>query len=100
MFGTIILKLSRIPEKIFLAAILANMGLRNSQADLGLDSTQFRVSSHTLFDEIHDSVVNSERGELVWGFDPALVYSAHFTAGDLWRAPIRLLKNTLLVAGM
>ena len=42
------LKLSRIPEKKqFLAAILANIGLRNSQADLGLDAAQFRVF-HTL----------------------------------------------------
>ena len=30
-----------------LAAILANIGLRNSQADLGLDAAQFRVL-HTL----------------------------------------------------
>ena len=31
-------KLSRIPEKGFLAAILASTCLRNSQADLGLDT--------------------------------------------------------------
>ena len=30
-------------KKRFLAAILANIGLRSSQADLGLDGTQFRV---------------------------------------------------------
>ena len=47
--------------------------------------------SHTSFDEINDSVVNSERGELVRGSDPPLVYDAHSTADDLWRAPIRLL---------
>ena len=29
---------------------------------------------HTSFDEINDSVVNSERGELVRGSDPPLVY--------------------------
>ena len=45
----------------------------------------------TSFDEINNSVVNSERGELVRGSDPPLVYSVHSTAGDLWRAPIRLL---------
>ena len=49
---------------------------------------------HTSFDEINDSVVKSERGELVRGSDPPLVYSAHSTVGDLWRAPIRLVKNT------
>ena len=31
----------------FLAAILANIGLENSQADVGLDAAQFRVL-HTL----------------------------------------------------
>ena len=37
-------ELSRLSEKKqFLAAILANIGLRNSQADLGLDVAQFRV---------------------------------------------------------
>ena len=51
-------------------------------------------SPHTSFDEINDSVVNSERGELVRGSDLPLVYSAHSTAGDLWRAPIRLLLKT------
>ena len=49
---------------------------------------------HTSFDEINDNVVNSERSELVTGSDPPLVYSAHYTAGDLWRAPITLVKNT------
>ena len=34
-------------KKIFLAAISANIGLRNSQADLGLDAAQIRVL-HTL----------------------------------------------------
>ena len=29
--------------KRFLSAILANIGLRNSQADLGFDAAQFRV---------------------------------------------------------
>ena len=57
-------------------------------------------SPHTSFDEINDSVVNSERGELVRGSDPPLVYSAHSTAGDLWRAPIRLLLKTHLAAGV
>ena len=56
-------------------------------------------SPHTSFDEINDSVVNSERGELVRGSDPPLVYSAHSSAGDLWRAPIRLPLKTHLAAG-
>ena len=34
------------------------------------------------FDEINDSVVNPERGELVGGSDPPLVYSAHSAAAD------------------
>ena len=59
------------------------IGLRNSQADLGLDAAQFGVVHTLLFDEINDSVVNSERGELVRGSNPPLVHSAHSTAGDL-----------------
>ena len=55
---------------------------------------------HTSFDEIKDSVVNSECGELARGPDPPLVYSAHSTAGDLWRAPIRPLLKTHLAAGV
>ena len=53
---------------------------------------------HTSFDEINDSVVNSERGELVRGSDPPLAHSAHSTARGLWRAPIRLLSKTHLAA--
>ena len=56
-------------KKRFLAAILANIGLRNSQADLGLDAAQYRVL-HTSFNGINDSIVNSERGELVRGSTP------------------------------
>ena len=49
----------------------------------------------------NDRVVkNSERDELVRGSDPPLVYSAHSTAGDLWRVPIRLLLKTHLAAGV
>ena len=55
-------------------------------------------SPHTSFDDINDSAVNSERGELVRGSDPPLVYSAHSAAGDLWRAPIRLSLKTYLAA--
>ena len=55
-------------------------------------------SPHTSFDEINDSVVNSEGGELVRSSDPPLVYSAHSTAGDLWRAPIWLLLKAHLAA--
>ena len=57
-------------------------------------------SLHTSFDEINDGVVNSKRGELVRGSDPPLVYSAHSTAGDLWRAPIRLVLKKHLAAGV
>ena len=65
---------------------------------------------HASFDEINDTVVNPERGELVRGSDPPLVYSAHgelvkgsnpplmhsahSTTGDMWRAPIWLLLKT------
>ena len=40
-------------------------------------------SPHNSFYEINDSVVNSERGELVRGSDSPLVHSALSTAGDL-----------------
>ena len=87
-------------KKGFLAAILANICLRNSQANLGLDAAYFFCSPQTSFDEINDGVVKSERGELVRVSDPLLVYSAHATAGDLWRVPIRLLLKTHLAAGV
>ena len=45
----------------------------NSQADLGLKRGAISCSPHTSFDEINDSVVNSERGELVRGSHPPLV---------------------------
>ena len=44
--------------------------------------------------------MNSERGELVGGSDSPLVYNAHSTADDLWRALIRLLLKTHLAAGV
>ena len=44
--------------------------------------------------------MNSKRGELVRGPDPPLVHRADSTAGDLWRAPIRLLLKTRLAAGV
>ena len=65
----------------------------------GLRRTVILCSPHSSFDEINDSVVNSERGEFVRGSDPPLVYSAHSTAGDWWRAPIRLLLKTHLATG-
>ena len=46
---------------------------------------------HTSFDEINHSVVKSECGELVRGSNPPLVYGAHSTVVDVWRAPIRIL---------
>ena len=55
---------------------------------------------HSSFDEINQSVVKSERGALVWGYDPPLVRSAHSTAGDVWRVLIRLLLKASLAAGM
>ena len=71
-------------KKCFLAGILANIGLRNFQADLGLDAAQFRVTPQTSFDEINDRVVYSERGDLVRVSDSHLVHRAHSTARDLW----------------
>ena len=91
---------------MFLAAILANICLRNSQAFSSRSWIRRGVIScslHTLFYEINDSVVNSERGELVRGYsgsDPPLVYSAQSTAGDMWQAPIRLPLQTPLAAGV
>ena len=56
---------------------------------------------HTSFDETNDRVVNSERGELVRGSDPLVVYSSALsTASDVWRAAIRLLLKTQLAAGV
>ena len=55
---------------------------------------------HTSFDEINDGVVNSEHGELARGSDPPLVFSAHSTAGDLWRARSKVLLKTHLAAGV
>ena len=91
------------PILYFLGGELSNVRKKNiSRADLGqhlLEEFSSRswirrgmisCSPHTSFGEINDSVVNSERAELVRG-DPPLVHSAHFTGGGLWRAPIRLL---------
>ena len=44
---------------------------------------------HTSFGEINCNIMKSERGELVRGSDPPLVYSAFTTVGDTWRAPTR-----------
>ena len=55
---------------------------------------------HTSFDEINDSVVGSEHGELVRGSDLPLVYSTHTTAGDMWRAPTMRLLQIHLAAGV
>ena len=57
-------------------------------------------ATRTTLDEINDSVVSSDCGELVRCSDLPLVYSAHSTAGDTWRAPIRLLLKTHLEAGV
>ena len=57
-----------------------------------------RCAPHTSLDEINDSVVKSGRGELDRGSDPSLVYSAHSTVGDVYRASIGLLLNTYLAA--
>ena len=50
-------------KKKILAAILANIGLGISQADLGLDTAQFRVL-HTHRSTKSTTAVNSEGGEL------------------------------------
>ena len=55
---------------------------------------------HSSFNEINDGFVKSERGELVSGSEPSLVYSAHTTAGVVWRAPTRLLLKLHLAAGV
>ena len=44
--------------------------------------------------------MRSERDEVVRGFDPPLVYSAHNTAGGVWRAPTRLLLQIHVAAGV
>ena len=56
-------------------------------------------SPHTSFEVINDSVVKSERSELVRGCDPSVAYSAHTMTGDVRRAPTRLLLKILLAAG-
>ena len=98
---------------IFLFATFQNSEKKNiSRGDLGqhrpekfssrswISRGAIPRSAYTPVEEINDSVVNSERGELVRGSDPPLVCSAHSTAGDLWRAPIRLLLKTHLAAGV
>ena len=54
-------------------------------------SDVFSCAPRISFGEIIDSVVRCARGELVRGSDPPLVYSACTAAGDVWRAPTRLL---------
>ena len=81
-------------KKRFLAATFANC---RSWIKCGLF---FSCSPHTSFDEINYSVVKYERGKFGTSSDPPLVYSAHSTAGDLWRAPIRHLLQTHLAAGV
>ena len=95
------MELSTFPEKNWI-----------SRGDLGqhrLDNFSSRswgrrgvISSapQTSFDEINDSVVKSERRELVRSSDPPLVYSAHSTVGDEWWEPIRLLLKTHLATGV
>ena len=54
-----------------------HLRFRNCRADLGLlDAAWFRALHTFGNDEIKDSIVASERGELVRGSDPPLVYSA------------------------
>ena len=95
----LLLELSIIREKKTISrAILANICLRNSRADIGFDTAKFR-GLHTRRSTNSTTVVKSGRGELVRGSDPPLVYGARFTA-FLWRAPIRLLLKTRLTAGV
>ena len=44
--------------------------------------------------------MRSERGELARVSDPPSVYSVHNAAGDVWRAPTRLLLKMYLAAGV
>ena len=83
-------------KKRFLAATLANIRLSKFSSRSWVRRGLISCSTHTSFDELNDGVVNPERGELVRGSDPLMMYmySAHSTAGDLWRAPIRLLLRT------
>ena len=73
-------------------------------AKLGLDGRLWarfcRICFRKNFPEFRKKNVNSERGEIVRDADYPLVYSLHSTAGDLWRAPIRLLLKTHLAAGV
>ena len=57
-------------------------------------------STHFALDEINDTVVRSERGELAGGSDTPFVYRAHTTAGDMWRTPTRLLLKLHFAAGV
>ena len=43
------------------------------------------------FDDINNSVVKFERGELVRGSDPPLAYKVHTTAGSLRPGPTMIL---------
>ena len=95
----IILELSNFPaKKGFLAAILGNICLRCSSRSW-IRCGEISCAPHTSSDELDDSVVKPKRGELVRGSDSPFVYSAHTTAGDVWRAPTRLLLKKKLAAG-
>ena len=96
----------------FVSGFFQNSGQNRFRGDLGQHALEkfsrrswirrvvISCSPHTSFDEINDSVVNSERAEFVRGSDSPLVYSAHSAAGDLWRAPTRLLLKAHLAAGV
>ena len=91
---------SRIPRKTISRRDLGQHRREKFSSRSWIRRGVISYSSHTSLDEINDSVVNSELGELVRRSDPSLVYSAHSTAGDLWRAPITLLLKTHLGAGV
>ena len=95
-----IMKFSRIPEKTISRGDLGQHRPEKYSSRSWIGRGAISCLPSTSFDEINDSVVSSERGELVRGSDPPLVYSAHSTAGDLLRAPIRLVLKTHLAAGV
>ena len=86
MLYLFIFQLSRIPEKTISRGDLGQHLLENFPSRSWIRRGAISCFPHTSFDLINDNVVNSERGELVRGSDPPLVYSAHSGAGDFWRA--------------
>ena len=81
-FSRFFFKLSKIAEKTISRGDLGQHRPEKFCSRSWIRRGAISCSPHTSFDEINDSVVNSERGELVRGSDPP-VYRAKSTAGDL-----------------